>query len=281
MDINFACEQFRILLQEQQARIANMTDESVDYSQKKTITVGIIDGDGIGPIIMAQTVRVLEKLLAEEIQSGAICLKRIEGLTIENRMALGESVPADVLAQIKSCDVLLKGPTTTPMGGTMESANVTLRRELDLYANVRPVTIPEEGIDWIFYRENTEGEYVLGSRGVDLPGMAVDFKVTTDCGTRRIAKAAFEYAKNNGSATIAMTASAHSSLALHADIILSTRVEEEGSILDIVPTASTTLQIALGDAIAAALIELRGFQATDFARLHPGGYIEKRLHTDN
>ena len=90
-----------------------------------------------------------------------------------------------------------------------------------------------------------------------------------------------EYAKTNGSATIAMTASTHSSLALHADIILSTRVEEEGSILDIVPTASTTLQIALGDAIAAALIELRGFQATDFARLHPGGYIEKRLHTDN
>lgn len=209
MDIDSACEQFHILLLEQQARITNMTDESVDYSQKRTITVGIIDGDGIGPIIMAQAVRVLEKLLAKEIQSGAISLKRIEGLTIENRMALGQSVPADVLAQIKSCDVLLKGPTTTPMGGTMESANVTLRRELDLYANVRPVTIPEEGIDWIFYRENTEGEYVLGSRGVDLPGMAVDFKVTTDCGTRRIAKAAFEYAKNNGKNRVSIVTKAN------------------------------------------------------------------------
>jgi isocitrate dehydrogenase (NAD+) len=60
------------------------------------------------------------------------------------------------------------------------------------------VSIPEEGIDWIFYRENTEGEYVLGSRGIELPGMAVDFKVTTDFGTQRIAKAAFDYAKQNG-----------------------------------------------------------------------------------
>jgi isocitrate dehydrogenase (NAD+) len=113
-------------------------------------------------------------------------------------MNLGVSVPADVLAEIKSCDVLLKGPTTTPMGGTMESANVTLRRELDLYANVRPVSVPEEGIDWVFYRENTEGEYVLGSKGVELPGMAMDFKVTTDAGTKRIARAAFDYAKQNG-----------------------------------------------------------------------------------
>jgi isocitrate dehydrogenase (NAD+) len=130
-------------------------------------------------------------------------------LTIENRQALGKSVPEDVLAQIKSCDVLLKGPTTTPMGGTMESANVTLRRELDLYANVRPVSIPEEGIDWIFYRENTEGEYVLGSRGVSLPGMAVDFKVTTDFGTQRIAKAAFDYAKNNGKTRVSIVTKAN------------------------------------------------------------------------
>ena len=118
-------------------------------------------------------------------------------------------MPADVLAEIKTCDVLLKGPTTTPMGGKMESANVTLRRELDLYANVRPVCIPEEGIDWIFYRENTEGEYVLGSRGVELPGMAVDFKVTTDLGTRRIARAAFEYAKNNGKTRLSIVTKAN------------------------------------------------------------------------
>ena len=95
-----------------------------------------------------------------------------------------ETVPADVLAAIKECDLLLKGPTTTPGKGdnlpNIESANVTLRRELDLFANVRPVVIPEKNIDWIFYRENTEGEYALGSRGVDInDDISIDFKVTT------------------------------------------------------------------------------------------------------
>lgn len=207
--IDNACQQFRVLLEEQQKRLENMNAEKVDFSQKETVTIGIIDGDGIGPVIMEQAVRVLEHLLADEIASSKIVVKRIEGLTIENRLALGKSVPDDVLARIKSCDVLLKGPTTTPMGGKMESANVTLRRELDLYANVRPVSIPEEGIDWIFYRENTEGEYVLGSRGVELPGMAVDFKVTTDLGTRRIAKAAFDYAKQNGKDRVSIVTKAN------------------------------------------------------------------------
>ena len=209
MDITQACEAFRVLLEEQQARIANANEEKKDFSGMDTITVGIIDGDGIGPLIMAQAEKVLRMLLAEDITAGKIVLKNIEGLTVENRLALGKSVPEEVLAQIKACDVLLKGPTTTPMGGTMESANVTLRRELDLYANVRPVSIPEEGIDWIFYRENTEGEYVLGSRGVSLPGMAVDFKVTTDFGTRRIAKAAFDYARNNGKTRVSIVTKAN------------------------------------------------------------------------
>ena len=209
MDIQKACEAFRILLEEQQNRMKNMNSEKVDFSVKETVNVGIIDGDGIGPIIMAQAVRVLKTLLAEELSAGKIVLKKIEGLTIENRLAQGMPVPKDVLAQIKSCDVLLKGPTTTPMGGKMESANVTLRRELDLYANVRPVVIPEEGIDWIFFRENTEGEYVLGSRGIELPGMAVDFKVTTDLGTKRIAKAAFDYARNNGKTRLSIVTKAN------------------------------------------------------------------------
>ena len=198
MDITQACEAFRILLEEQQARIANMNTEKTDFSAKKCVTVGIVDGDGIGPIITRQASRVLKKLLADEVEKGSIVIKEIEGLTIENRMAKGKPIPDDVLAEIKKCDVILKGPTTTPHGGTLESANVTMRRELDLYANVRPVCIPEQGIDWMFFRENTEGEYVLGSRGLDLPGMAVDFKVTTDLGTRRIVRAAFEYARNNG-----------------------------------------------------------------------------------
>ena len=198
MDIEQALEAFRVLLNEQQARIANMNTEKTDFSKKECVTIGVVDGDGIGPIITKQATRVLKKLLADEIAKGSVVIKEIEGLTIENRMAQGKAIPDDVLAEIKSCDVVLKGPTTTPHGGTLESANVTMRRELDLYANVRPVCIPEEGIDWMFFRENTEGEYVLGSRGLELPGMAVDFKVTTDKGTRRIVRAAFEYARNNG-----------------------------------------------------------------------------------
>ena len=209
MTIDMACEAFRTILEQQQARIANMNTEKTDFSTKKTVTIGVVDGDGIGPIITAQATRVLEKLLADEIAAGSIVLKQIEGLTIENRLACGQAVPSDVLAEIKTCDVLLKGPTTTPHGGTMESANVSLRRELDLYANCRPVCIPEKNIDWMFFRENTEGEYVLGSRGVELPGMAVDFKVTTDAGTRRIARAAFEYARNNGKTHLSVVTKAN------------------------------------------------------------------------
>lgn len=204
-----ALEHFAAILKDQMDRIANMSTGKTDFSKKDTVTIGIIDGDGIGPIIMEQAVRVLNKLLADKITAGRIKLQRIDGLTIENRLALGVPVPDDVMAQIKTCDVLLKGPTTTPMGGKMESANVTLRRELDLYANVRPVCIPEEGIDWIFYRENTEGEYVLGSRGLELPGMAVDFKVTTDLGTQRIARAAFDYAWQNGKNRVSIVTKAN------------------------------------------------------------------------
>ncbi len=198
MDIQQALEAFRILLTEQQNRIANMNTEKTDFSKKECVIIGVVDGDGIGPIITKHATRVLKKLLADEITKGTVVIKEIEGLTIENRMTQGKAIPDDVLAEIKSCDVILKGPTTTPHGGTLESANVSMRRELDLYANVRPVCIPEQGIDWMFFRENTEGEYVLGSRGLELDGMAVDFKVTTDKGTRRIVRAAFEYARNNG-----------------------------------------------------------------------------------
>ena len=204
-----AVDAFRVLLKEQLDRIDHMSSEKVDFTTKEVVTIGLIDGDGIGPIIMKQAARVLETLLCDDIAAGKVVLKKIDGLTIENRLALNKSVPDDVLAAIKSCDVLLKGPTTTPMGGKMESANVTLRRELDLYANTRPVTIPAEGIDWMFFRENTEGEYVLGSRGVELPGMAVDFKVTTDAGTRRIARAAFDYARQNGKTRVSIVTKAN------------------------------------------------------------------------
>ncbi|MCL2462979.1 MAG: isocitrate/isopropylmalate family dehydrogenase, partial [Defluviitaleaceae bacterium] len=81
----------------------------------------------------------------------------------------------------------------------IESANVAMRKELDLFANVRPVRVPEDGIDWTFFRENTEGAYAVGSKGVQVnDDLAVDFTVTTTPGTERIVRAAFEYAKNNG-----------------------------------------------------------------------------------
>jgi len=210
--IDNAVNQFRILLEEQIARAGRMGDAAPakDFTKLPVVTIGVIDGDGIGPIITGQSLRVLEALLKDEIACGRIALRRIEGLTIENRLAKGEAVPADILAACKACDVLLKGPTETPKGGTMESANVTLRRELDLFANVRPVSVPAEGIDWTFFRENTEGEYVLGSRGVEIPGtLCMDFKVTTRPGTYRIARAAFEYARQNGKTNVAIVTKAN------------------------------------------------------------------------
>ena len=199
--IDQAVESFRTLITEQLARTEKMEQgsEVTDFRNKEQITVGIIGGDGIGPYITKAAEDIMKILLKDELAAGKIVLKDIEGLTIENRLAVGKSIPDDVLAEIKTCDVLLKGPTETPKGGTMESANVSMRRELDLYANVRPVKVPEEGIDWTFFRENTEGEYVLGSRGVEIPGkLTMDFKVITQPGVKRIARAAFEFAKNNG-----------------------------------------------------------------------------------
>ena len=210
--IDAAVEQFRTLITEQLARQNRMEQDNFvkDFKNADKIIIGACGGDGIGPIITKGAQSVLEYLLADEIKSGRVELRAIDGLTIENRLACGKAIPDDVLAKIKECDVILKGPTTTPKGGTMESANVAMRRELDLYANVRPVSVPELNIDWIFYRENTEGEYVLGSRGVELPGkLAMDFKVTTNAGTKRIARAAFEYAKNNGKTNVAIVTKAN------------------------------------------------------------------------
>ena len=210
--IDNAVEQFRNLLTEQIERQKKMESESgaTDFSKLSKIVIGICGGDGIGPIISAQSNRLLNFLLKEEIASGKVELKTIEGLTIENRIAKNKAIPDDVLEQIKSCNVILKAPTTTLKGGTLESANVAMRRELDIYANVRPVCVPEENIDWTFFRENTEGEYVLGSRGVEIPDtLAFDFKVTTNAGTKRIARAAFEFARKNGKKNVAIVTKAN------------------------------------------------------------------------
>lgn len=209
-------EHFEQIVKDQLARVERLKESSqlTDYNKLDKIIIGTIDGDGIGPIIMDSCRTILEKLLADEIAAGKIELREIPGLTLENRIAKMETVPADVLAAIKECHVLLKGPTTTPGKGdnlpNIESANVTLRRELDLFANVRPVVIPEKNIDWIFYRENTEGEYALGSRGVDInDDISMDFKVTTTLGTTRLARAAFEYAKANGNKNVSIVTKAN------------------------------------------------------------------------
>ena len=208
-----ATGQFRNLLLDQLARIKTLKEEfggNKNFFQLSHITIGICAGDGIGPIIMEQAERLLRVLLKEEIDSGKIILKVIEGLTVENRLAKMEAVPETVMEEIKTCDVLLKGPTTTPKGGNLESANVKLRRELDLYANVRPISVPEENIDWIFFRENTEGEYALGSCGIEFPKiLSIDFKVTSEFGTRRIAKKAFEYASANGKDRVSVVTKAN------------------------------------------------------------------------
>lgn len=214
--IQQAVEHFQSLLIQQLERVEVLENEApaADFSAIDKIIIGACPGDGIGPIIFREALRVLETLLSEKIASGKIEIRQINGLTIENRIAQGKTIPDDVMAAMKDCHVLLKGPTTTPQAGgelpNLESANVAMRRELDLFANMRPVSIPEKEIDWAFFRENTEGEYVLGSKGLEIPDkLAFDFKVTTDAGTRRIARAAFEYARANGKKHVAIITKAN------------------------------------------------------------------------
>lgn len=204
-EIQAAQEKFAALLTEQFARIEKMKAEKdfIDYDALDQIIIGVVGGDGIGPAITAQAQRILEYLLADEVASGKVAFKVIDGCTIEHRAEVGKALPDDVVAELKKCHVILKGPTTTPRAGdpwpNIESANVAMRKELDLFANVRPVKVPEQGIDWTFYRENTEGAYAVGSKGVHVnDDLAIDFTVTTQEGSERIARAAFEYAKKAG-----------------------------------------------------------------------------------
>ena len=216
-DIQKAVADFEVLLREQYARnerIRESAGKAKDGADAGKVVIGMTAGDGIGPVIMKEAEAVLQKLLAEKLAAGEVELKKIEGFTLENRLEKGQTVPDEVLAEMKQCDVLLKGPTTTPNASmntkNLESANVYLRKAFDLYANVRPVSIPEEGIDWTFFRENTEGEYALGSRGVRIgDALDVDFKVTTREGTLRIARAAYEFARANGKKRVSIVTKAN------------------------------------------------------------------------
>ena len=215
-EIKKAQEAFGELIKGEFERIEKMKqgEEPVDFSTKEKIIVGILPGDGIGPIIMKQAVRVLKELAADEIASGKIELREIEGMTIENRVAKMESLPADVLEEIKKCDVLVKGPMVTPRAGdglpNLVSANSLLRRSLELFAAVRPIKIPDKNIDWTFFRENIEGEYIWGNKGIQVnDDLAVDFKVQTKQGSERIARAAFEFARKNGKKNVTIVTKAN------------------------------------------------------------------------
>lgn len=202
--ISGAIKAFEALLKAQLERNDRIkaTKDFTDYAKLDKIVIGVCGGDGIGPVITAESARVLKYMLADEVKSGKIEFRNIDGLTIENRIAHMQAIPDDVLAELKECDVILKGPTTTPQAGdglpNIESANVAMRKALDLFANVRPVRIPDEGIDWTFFRENTEGAYAVGSCGINVTDeLALDFVVTTTEGTERIARLAYNYARAN------------------------------------------------------------------------------------
>jgi isocitrate dehydrogenase (NAD+) len=200
--IGRAKEHFGKLLEIQMKRMEKIKamPDWIDYGKLKPVKIGILAGDGIGPFIAAESKRVLEFLLKDQVKDGKVEIRDIEGLTIENRAAHNKAIPDDVLAEIRKYHVTLKGPTTTPRKGdpwpNIESCNVAVRKELDLFANVRPVRVPKQGIDWMFFRENTEDLYALGPYGIDVDAdISIDFKLITGPGSDRICRLAFEHAK--------------------------------------------------------------------------------------
>lgn len=211
-----AAKRFKALMIDQLERADRIKQDKgfKDYSKLDKLVIGVCGGDGIGPVITAAALSVIEKLLAEDIKTGRIEIKKIDGLTIENRIAAGKAIPDDVMEELYGCDVILKGPTTTPHEGdglpNIESANVMMRKKLDLFANVRPVKVPDQGIDWTFFRENTEGSYAVGSMGINVSDeLGVDFCVTTTEGTERIARLAYEYARSNGKGRVSIVTKAN------------------------------------------------------------------------
>ena len=215
-NLDEACEKFRKILENQLKRVEDMKAQGdfTDYATLDTIKIGVCGGDGIGPIITKEAARVLKFMLSDLVESGKVTFVEIDGLTIENRIATGKAIPDDVMAELKSCDVILKGPTTTPQKGdgmpNIESANVAMRKALDLFANIRPVKVPEEGINWCIFRENTEGGYAVGSSGFNVTeDLAVDFTVTTKQGSDRIARIAYDYARKNGRTRVSLVTKAN------------------------------------------------------------------------
>jgi isocitrate dehydrogenase (NAD+) len=214
--IEAAKTHFGKIVEEQLDRVARLKQQPdwLDFSKISPIKIGILGGDGIGPTIAAEAQKVLEYLLREPVRSGKVEFRVIEGLTIENRAARLQAIPDEVLAEIKDCHVTLKGPTHTPEKGdgwpNIESANVAMRKALDLFANVRPVRVPSQGIDWTFFRENTEDMYAVGSQGINVSDdLAIDFRVITSQGSERIIDAAFAHAKRTGKTSVTIVTKAN------------------------------------------------------------------------
>lgn len=283
--ISQAQEKFGELIQSEFERIERMKQDTEvkDFSKLDKIVVGILPGDGIGPIIMEQAVRVIKALIPDEIASGKVELRHIEGMTIENRAAKLQSLPDDVFEEIKKCDVIIKGPMVTPRAGepwpNLVSANSLLRRGLELFAAVRPIRIPDKDIDWTFFRENIEGEYIWGNKGIQVDeDLAVDFKVQTKQGSERIARAAFEFARKNGKKNVTIVTKANIVKLADGNFIKAVRkVGEEYPEIEI--------QERLVDAMCAKMLDpefnkgievvvlpnLYGDIVTDIAAEHQGG----------
>jgi isocitrate dehydrogenase (NAD+) len=163
-------------------------------------TVTLIPGDGIGPGITEATVRIMEAAGADITWD-----RHYAGVAAVEEFHT--PIPDETLASIRAHRVALKGPLTTPVGVGFRSINVALRKEFDLYANVRPaVTLLPGGryddIDLVLIRENTEGLYVgvehyIGM-GDDPRAAAESVMIITRFGAERIVRYAFEYAVQNG-----------------------------------------------------------------------------------
>ena len=214
--IKSAVAHFEALVREQYERSDRIKADKdfIDYDKLDKIIIGVCGGDGIGPIITKESARVLEYMLADDVKAGRVEFRVIDGLTIENRVAANKAIPDDVLEELKKCHVILKGPTTTPQAGdpwpNIESANVAMRKARDLFANMRPVKVPDQGIDWTFFRENTEGAYAVGSKGVHVTDdLAMDFVVATTEGCERISRLAYDYAKRNGKNRVSVVSKAN------------------------------------------------------------------------
>lgn len=283
--VRAAQERFAALIESEYERIERMKadTEVKDFAKLSKIVVGVLPGDGIGPIIMEQALRVLNVLMKDEIASGRLEIRIIEGMTIENRAAKLESLPQEVLEEVKLCDVILKGPMVTPRAGdpwpNLVSANSLLRRNLELFAAVRPISIPEKNIDWTFFRENIEGEYIWGNKGIQVnDDLAIDFKVQTTQGSERIARAAFDFARKNGKKNVTVVTKANIVKLVDGNFIKAVRkVGEEYPDIEV--------QERLVDAMAAKMLDpefskgvevivlpnLYGDIVTDVAAEHQGG----------